>query len=51
MRSSASSRERCATVIDSVLKIVNAPTKIATPPKASRIVLTIDTNSLSPSSV
>ena len=29
-------RVRCATVIDSVLKITNAPTKSATPPNPSR---------------
>ncbi len=32
----ASSRVRCATVIDSVLKITNEPTKSAIPPKPSR---------------
>jgi hypothetical protein len=36
VRSVASSRVRCATVIESVLKITNAPTKSAIPPKPSR---------------
>ena len=36
VRSVASSRVRCATVIDSVLKMTNAPTKSAMPPKPSR---------------
>ena len=36
VRNVASSRGRCATVIDSVLKMTNAPTKSATPPKPSR---------------
>ena len=36
VRSVASSFVRCATVIESVLKITNAPTKSAIPPKASR---------------
>ena len=36
VRSVASSRTRCAIVIDSVLKMTNAPTKSAMPPKASR---------------
>ena len=35
VRSVASSRERWATVMDSVLKMTKAPTKRATPPKAS----------------
>ena len=39
IRSSANSRVRWATVIESVLKIVNAPTKIATPPKTSSTIL------------
>ena len=37
VRSVASSRIRCATVIEIVLKMTNAPTKSATPPKPSRI--------------
>ena len=49
VRSSASSRERWATVIDSVLKIVNAPTNIAMPPNTSRNVVMIDRNCLRPS--
>ncbi len=36
VRRVASSFVRCATVIESVLKITNAPTKSAIPPKASR---------------
>ena len=36
MRSVASSRVRCATVIESVLKMTNAPTKSAMPPKAEQ---------------
>jgi hypothetical protein len=36
VRSVASSRVRWATVIDIVLKMTNAPTKSAIPPKASR---------------
>ena len=36
VRSVANSRVRCATVIDSVLKITNAPTSSAMPPKPSR---------------
>ena len=36
VRSVASSRVRCATVIDSVLAITKLPTNRATPPKASR---------------
>ena len=36
VRSVANSRVRCATVIDSVLKMTNAPTKSATPPNPSR---------------
>ena len=51
MRSIANSRVRWATVIESVLKIVNAPTKIATPPKISSTVLMIPMNFLRPSSV
>ena len=51
MRSIANSRVRWATVIESVLKIVNAPTKIATPPNTSRTVLMIPMNFFSPSSV
>ena len=51
MRSIASSRERCAIVIDSVFMIVNAPTKIATPPKATKMICRIDTNVFSPSSM
>ena len=51
MRSIASSRERCATVIDSALKMMNAPTKIATIPKASTNPWRKLTNDFSPSSV
>ena len=51
MRSIANSRVRWATVIESVLKIVNAPTSTATPPKISRAVLMIPMNCLRPSSV
>ena len=36
VRSVASSRVRCATVIDIVLKMTKAPTKRATAPKASK---------------
>ena len=36
VRSVANSRVRCATVMDSVLKITNAPTSSAMPPKPSR---------------
>ena len=36
VRSVANSRERWATVIDSVLRITNAPTNSAMPPKPSR---------------
>ena len=36
VRSVANSRVRCATVIDSVLKMTNAPTSSAMPPKPSR---------------
>ena len=36
VRSVASSRVRCATVMDIVLKMTNAPTNRATAPKASR---------------
>ena len=36
VRSVANSRVRWATVIDSVLKITNAPTNSAMPPKPSR---------------
>ena len=39
VRSSASSRERCATVIENVLKIRNAPTRTAMNAKASRPVV------------
>ena len=38
IRSSPNSFVRCATVIESELKIVNAPTSTATPANASRIV-------------
>ena len=38
VRRVASSRTRCATVIESVLAMTNAPTKSAMPPKASRKV-------------
>ncbi len=51
VRRVASSRERWATVIDSVLKMTKAPTNSATPPKASRVprmkVMPSDTTSLS----
>ena len=43
VRSVASSRIRCATVIEIVLKMTNAPTKSATPPKPSRIFWMIPT--------
>ena len=46
IRSSPNSFVRCATVIESELKIVNAPTSTATPAKASRIVRRMLTNSL-----
>ena len=36
VRSVANSRVRCATVIEKVLKMTNAPTKSAMPAKASR---------------
>ena len=39
VRSSANSRVRCATVIENVLKMMNAPTKSAIPAKASRKTL------------
>ena len=42
VRSVANSRVRCATVIDSVLKITNAPTSSEIPPKPSRKYLRID---------
>ena len=42
---------RCATVIESVLKMVNAPTRIATPPNTSSATLMIEMNCSSPSSV
>ena len=51
MRSIANSRVRWATVIESVLKIVNAPTRTATPPNTSRTVLMMPMNFFSPSSV
>jgi hypothetical protein len=51
IRSRPSSRVRWATVIESVLKIVNAPTRIATPPKISSAILMIEMKSSSPSSV
>ncbi len=44
IRSRPNSRVRWATVIDSELKIVNAPTSTATPAKASRIVRMMFTN-------
>jgi hypothetical protein len=47
-RSSPNSRERWATAIDSELKIVNAPTSSATPPKASRTPLMIEMNCFRP---
>ena len=51
MRSIANSRVRWATVIESVLKIVNAPTRIATPPNTSRTVLMMPMKPFRPSSV
>ena len=36
VRSVANSRVRCATVIENVLKMTNAPTKSAIAPNASR---------------
>ena len=50
IRSSPNSRERWATVIESVLKIVNAPTKIATKPNTSSTVRMIEMNCSRPSS-
>ena len=44
IRSSPNSRERWATVIESVLKIVNAPTKIATKPNTSSTIRMIEMN-------
>ena len=38
VRSSANSRVRCATVIENVLKIMNAPTNSATPANTNRNV-------------
>ena len=49
MRSRPNSFVRWATVIDSELKIVNAPTSTATPAKASRTVRRMSTNSSSES--
>ena len=51
MRSIANSRVRWATVIESVLKIVNAPTRTATPPNTSRTVRMMPMNVFRPSSV
>ncbi len=51
IRSSPSSRVRWATVIESVLKMVNAPTRMATPPKTSRAIRMIEMNCSSPSRV
>ena len=51
IRSSPSSRVRWATVIESVLKMVNAPTRIATPPNTSSAIRMIEMNCSSPSSV
>ena len=45
VRSVASSRVRWATVIDRVLKITNAPTSSAMPPKTSRMVRILETSS------
>jgi hypothetical protein len=42
IRSSPNSRERWATVIESVLKIVNAPTRIATKPNTIRTMVMIE---------
>ena len=42
---------RWATVIESVLKMMNAPTKIEIAPKATRIPRMIFTNEVRPSSV
>jgi hypothetical protein len=50
-RSSPNSRERWATMIDSELKIVNAPTSSATPPKPSSTPLMIEMKPFRPSSV
>ena len=50
-RSSPNSRERWATMIDSELKIVNAPTSSATPPKPSSTPLMIEMNPFRPSRV
>ena len=51
IRRRPSSRVRCATVIESVLKIVNAPTSTATPPNTSSAMRMIEMNCSSPSSV
>jgi hypothetical protein len=51
IRSSPNSRERWATVIESVLKIVNAPTRIATKPNTIRTIVMIEMNIFRPSSV
>ncbi len=51
IRSSPSSRVRWATVIESVLKIVNAPTSTATPPNTSSAIRMTEMKSSSPSSV
>ena len=51
IRSSPNSRERWATVIESVLKIVKAPTKIAMKPNTSSTVRMIEMNCSRPSSV
>ena len=49
VRSVANSRVRCATVIEKVLKMTNAPTKRAIAPNASRKYRKIDVNSLTSS--
>ena len=51
IRSSPNSRERWATVIESVLKIVNAPTRTATKPNTIRTIVMIPMNIFSPSRV
>ena len=51
IRSSPSSRVRWATVIESVLKIVKAPTRMATPPNTSRTTRMIPMNCFRPSRV
>ena len=51
IRSSPNSRERWATVIDRVLKIVNAPTSTATTPNTTSTTWMIEMNCFRPSSV